>query len=191
LTSAQQDDWADWLAIATAVHNHFSNATTKVAPIQALLGYHPRLDHSGPPTMNERAEERTQRAFEARETARAAINKWAGQTPDFTFKLDDKVWLEAKNLLLPYISPKLAPKRHGPFKITKRISPVTYQLDLPPSWTIHNVFHAGLLTPYSETPQHGSNFPRPPPEIIDGESEFEVEAIKNHRFHGRRRKLQY
>ena len=191
LTSAQQNDWADWLAIATAVHNHFSNATTKVAPIQALLGYHPRLDHSGPPSMNERAEERTQRAFEARETARAAINKWAGQTPDFSFKLGDKVWLEAKNLTLPYVSAKLAPRRHGPFRVTKLISPVAYQLDLPPSWTIHNVFHAGLLTPYSETLQHGSNFPRPPPEIIDGETEFEVEAIRNHRFHGRRRKLQY
>jgi hypothetical protein len=191
LTSAQQDDWADWLAIATAIHNHFSNATTKVAPIQALLGYHPCLDHSGPPTINERAEEWTQRAFEAREMARAAINKWAGQTADFTFKLGDKVWLEAKNLMLPYISAKLAPRRHGPFKITRQISPVAYQLNLPPSWTIHNVFHTALLTPYSETPQHGSNFPCPPLEIIDGEMEFEVEAIKNHRFHGHRRKLQY
>ena len=110
LTSAQQDNWADWLAIAMVVHNHFSNATTKVAPIQVLLGYHPCLDHSGPPTMNERAEERTQRAFEVRETARAAINKWAGQAPDFTFKLGNKVWLEAKNLTLPYISAKLAPR---------------------------------------------------------------------------------
>jgi hypothetical protein len=190
LTSAQQDDWSDWLAIAMAVHNHFSNATTKIAPIQALLGYHPRLDHSGPPTMNARAEERTQRAFEARETARTAINKWAGQTPNPTLKLGDRVWLEAKNLTLPYISAKLAPRRHGLFTITKQVSPVAYQLDLPPSWTIHNVFHAGLLTPYSETSQHGSNFPRPPLEIIDGKTEFEVKAIKNHRFHGRRRKLQ-
>ena len=73
----------------------------------------------------------------------------------------------------------------------KQVLLVAYQLDLPPSWTIHNVFHAALLTPYSETPQHGSNFPHPPPEIIDGEMEFKVEAIKNHRFHGRWRKLQY
>jgi hypothetical protein len=62
--------------------------------------------------------------------ARAAINKWAGQTPDFSFKLGDKVWLEAKNLTLQYVSAKLAPKRHGPFRITKLISPVAYQLDL-------------------------------------------------------------
>jgi hypothetical protein len=68
---------------------------------------------------------------------------------------------------------------------------VAYQLDLPPSWTIHNVFHASLLTPYAETLQHRSNFPCPPPEIIDGEMEFEVEAIKNHRFYGHQHKLQY
>ena len=28
VTSAAQDDWSDWLAIATAVHNHHPNATT-------------------------------------------------------------------------------------------------------------------------------------------------------------------
>lgn len=41
LTSAQQDDWVDWLVVATAVHNHHPNATTKVAPTEALLGYRP------------------------------------------------------------------------------------------------------------------------------------------------------
>ena len=41
LTAAQQDDWAQWLPIATGVHNHYLNATTKVAPSEALLGYLP------------------------------------------------------------------------------------------------------------------------------------------------------
>ena len=49
LTSAQQDDWAKWLPIATATHNHYSNATTKVAPSEALLGYLPHLDFLSPP----------------------------------------------------------------------------------------------------------------------------------------------
>ena len=57
--------------------------------------------------------------------------------------------------------------------------------------TIHDVFHASLLSLYCHTQEHGQNFPQPPPEIIDGEMEFEVESIKNHQYHGHRRKLQY
>jgi hypothetical protein len=74
--------------------------------------------------------------------------------------------------------------------ITKQVSPVAYQLGLPPTWTIHDVFHALLLTPYHETKEHGVNYSRPPPEMVDREEEFEVEAIMGHRFFGRGRKLQ-
>src|SRR6266850_6764008 len=35
------------------------------------------------------------------------------------------------------------------------------------------------------------NFSQPPPDLIDGEAEYEVELIKSHRHHGRVRKLQY
>src|SRR5712675_2617702 len=62
---------------------------------------------------------------------------------------------------------------------------------LPLSWGIHNVFHASLLLPYKETAAHGPNFTWPPPDLIQGEEEYEVEAITNHRHHGRRRQLQY
>ena len=44
---------------------------------------------------------------------------------------------------------------------------------------------------YHHTQQHRQNFPHPPPEIVDGETEFEVESIKNHCFRGHRHKLQY
>ncbi|KAH8978704.1 hypothetical protein EDB92DRAFT_1908256, partial [Lactarius akahatsu] len=30
---------------------------------------------------------------------------------------------------------------HGPFKITRILSPVNYQLELPAQWSIHPVFH--------------------------------------------------
>ena len=117
LTSAQQDDWAKWLPIATATHNDYTNATTKVAPSKALLGYLPRLDFLSPPSMNDRVKERSEVAFQKRMQARTAINLWAGSQPPSLFKTGDKVWLEAKNLKLPYQSLKLVPKRHGPFRI--------------------------------------------------------------------------
>ena len=73
----------------------------------------------------------------------------------------------------------------------KQVSPVAYQLDLPRAWTIHDVFHASLLTPYRETDAHGLNFTRPPPELIGGEEEYEVESISAHRYFGRKKQLQY
>lgn len=51
LTSAQQNNWAKWLPIATATHSHYSNAMTKVAPSEVLLGYLPCLDFLSPPSV--------------------------------------------------------------------------------------------------------------------------------------------
>ena len=91
------------------------------------------------------------------------------------FQGGDQVWLEGTNLQLSHPSVKLVPKRYGPFKVLKEISPVFYRLELPPHWTLHNVFHASLLTPYRETLEHGINFHEPPLELIEGEEEYEVE----------------
>jgi hypothetical protein len=102
-----------------------------------------------------------------------------------------QVWLEGRNLKLPYQSTKLAPKRYGPFKIIKEVSPVAYQLNLPMMWGIHEVFHSSLLSPYHETTQHGLNFSQPPPDLIEGKEEFKVEAICNHRHFRRSCALQY
>ncbi len=95
------------------------------------------------------------------------------------------------HLKLPHQKAKLTPKCLGLFKITQEISPVTYRLELPTNWRIHNVFHMSLLTPYHETPAHGPNFTQPPPDLIDGEEEYEVERIVAHQHFGRSKRLQY
>ena len=82
---------------------------------------------------------------------------------------------------------KLGPKRYGPFKVLKQLSKVTYQLKLPNQWKIHNTFHANLLTPYKETEIHGINFLKPPPEMIEGQEEYEVERIIDQKIKGRNR----
>ena len=120
-----------------------------------------------------------------------ALNRVAVSTPKASFWVGQKVWLEAKNLTLPYQTKKLAPRQHGPFVITKQVSPVAYQLDLPLAWAIHDMFHASLLMPYHETTEHGINYSNPPPEVIEGEAEFEVKAVLGHRFFGQGCKLQY
>ena len=175
------------LPLATLVHNNTRNSTTKLVPNQILTGLEPAITPDrATGGDNPLAELRVDQLRERRILATNALNAVArAQTPiKEIFTKGQNVWLEAKNLALPYGSVKLAPRRHGPFKIMQVISPVTYKLALPAQWTIHPVFHASLLTPYVETEEHGENYSRPPPDLMGDEEQYEVETIKSHRRHG-------
>jgi hypothetical protein len=190
VASTRQDDWSLWLPLATAVHNAQVNSTTRITSFQAILGYTSNLTGGAiRESTNQLTTNRIKEAKTFRAQAREALNQMAQNTPKAQYRLGDRVWLEAKHLALPYQMPKLAPKCHGPFTITKKVSPVAYQLDLLSTWTIHDVFHASLLTPYRETDAHGPNFTRPPPDLVDGNEEYKVEDVIGH--HHYRSWLQY
>jgi hypothetical protein len=194
--NAQQDNWEPYLPIAEFAHNSWRNETTRQTPFSILMGYEPRADISNIPTSIPILELRREVWRRAREDAHKFIlqaqARWAQSKKEGrTFKEGDRVWLEGRNLHLDQPSAKLAPKRHGPFIIKQVLSPITYQLTLPHQWKIHNVFHVDLLTPYIETDFHGPNYMRPPPDLIDGEEEYEVESILKSRRYGRGRKVQY
>jgi hypothetical protein len=165
------------LAITTLMHNNARNSTTGLAPNQLITGLEPAAtpDH-GEGTDNPLAEERVDQLRQWRILAREALNKAANHhsPSENMFRLGQRVWLDAKNLKLPYSLVKLAPKRHGPFQITQVISPVAYKLALPPQWTIHPIFHASTLTPYVETKKHGENYSRPPLDLIGGKEQYKV-----------------
>ena len=113
-----------------------------------------------------------------------ARNRMARITSSFNpFDIGQKVWLDTRNLKTNYHK-KMSPKREGPFTILEKLGPVTYRLDLPKTWKIHNVFHATLIKPYVETETHGGNFPRPPPELLEGEEVYTIESILRHRKQG-------
>ncbi len=58
-------------------------------------------------------------------------------------------------------------------------------------WSIHDVFHIDLLTPYHETKLHGANYSRPPPDLVDDQEEYEVKKILDSWHHGKKHTLQY
>jgi hypothetical protein len=120
-----------------------------------------------------------------------AQQSWVKHCDTPKYKEGDQVWLEGKNLRINQPTAKLAPRRHGPFKVIKVLSPVSYQLALPMQWSIHPMFHIDLLTPYRETITHGPNYQRPLPDLVDGEEEYSVEKILDSRKFGRRQRLQY
>jgi hypothetical protein len=107
---------------------------------------------------------------------RIANRKQSNFTP---FEENQKVWLDMRNLKMNHPK-KIAPKQEGPFKIDKVLRPVTYQLKLPDSWKIHNMFYATLLRPYIENKVYGNNYLRPVPELLEREEVYEVETILKH-----------
>ena len=56
-------------------------------------------------------------------------------------EMGQEVWLDAQNIKTKAPSKKFEQKHLGPFIITKKISLVTYQLQLPAHMNIHPVFH--------------------------------------------------
>ena len=68
---------------------------------------------------------------------------------------------------------------------------MVYQLELPPSWKIFGTFHTSLLSPYRKTSKHGTNFLEPPPDVIEGEEEYEVEQVLGQWTYGWWKKKQY
>jgi len=194
VTSLHPEDWTRWLSVASAVHNNRRNATTGLSPNQVLLGYEPILSPlQSPATLNDTADVRIKEMSDRRKEATEALNRVANNPKPLKnqYQIGDYVWLEATHLRFLHHMSKLTPKRYGPFRISAVISPVAFRLELPVPWRIHNVFHASLLSPYHETPAHGINFSRPPPDLVDGVEEQEVESILGYRLQGRARKPQY
>jgi hypothetical protein len=82
------------------------------------------------------------------------------------------------------------PKYVGPFTVLQRVGNVAYRLDLPDNMNAHDVFHVSLLKTY-----HASGRVQPPPPTVevDGEVEYEVEQVLDHKdvTSGKRKERQY
>ena len=123
--------------VATLVHNNSANVMTSFPPGQLLVGWElPLTPEQGAKSNNLMAEQHTENLCNNRTLEIEALNKVAQKNTltDAQWNPGQMVWLKAKNLSLPYGTIKLALRQHGPFKITKVISPVAYQLELPCQW---------------------------------------------------------
>ena len=186
----RQNNWSDLLPMAEFAHNSWKHEHTKHTPHELITGANPTASINTPEDSVPAAQERLKQLQESRSDAQKALQKRIKPLQlTKSFDPGDKVWLDARNLRIKAPSRKLSPKRYGPYEVKEQVSLVTYRLKLPTSLRIHDVFHVDLLTPYHETEEHGANYLQPPPELIDGEEEYEVEEIIDERTN--RRKKQY
>jgi hypothetical protein len=195
----QQDNWTELLPFAEFAHNVRAHAATGHSPFQIWYGFQPEFippinfaTHL--PAVEDRlkALEQVRREVSAALQVAAEVMKRKGPTSaSQQFTPNQLVWLEGTNVKTTHPKAKLAPRRHGPFKVLTSTA-TNSRLSLPKSWRIHPVFHNSLLTPYKETTEHGPNYTRPPPDIVEGEDEhYEIETILNARPSPNRRGIQY
>jgi len=86
----------------------------------------------------------------------------------------------------------LRKKRVGPYKILQKLSSLSYKLELPNELKdkgVHDVFHITLLTKAPSDMMPNQTPTQPPPIVIEGVEELEVEAVINSRL--KNRQLQY
>ena len=184
--------WKPLNSLIEFSHNQKVHSTTKQTSFYLMMGYEPKdiplaFDRTNAPT----AEQQVKTLHKARNEA-AVAHKLVRQkmaersTRGFTpFKKGKQVWLDSRNLKIGYQSRKLASKQEGPFMITEVLGPITYRLKLPNKWQIHDIFHTSLLSPYCKTETHSPNFMKPPPDLVEGKEEYEIEVIMSHKKWGR------
>ena len=97
---------------------------------------------------------------------------------DLEFEVRDQVLLSTSHIRRSGAGRSLLPRFIGPHRVIKRIGTVAYELQLPASMKMHDVFHVPMLQPYASDGRH-----QPPPATLmfDGSVEFEVGQILQHR----------
>jgi hypothetical protein len=204
-----QDDWDLWLPTVEFAYNDTEQESIKTTPFFCDLGMHPRKPEALSSNMdilegtsNEALSQfvdRMQEILVETQTALADAQCRQKRYADIKrrkeeFKVGDRVWLSAANITTEAdrarTTKKLGPRFYGPYRIVKKVSPVSYQLELPGTMRIHDVFHVSLLRRHQPEPEdmQGRAPHQPPPVVQDGVEEYEVEKILDERGTGKYRR---
>ncbi len=189
-----QTNWAEWLSLATFVHNNWTHCSTGKSLFKVNYGYNPHiLPGTKPqaPFWTPASTTFVSKMQEVHVEAKCSLEKAANQMkaqydkkkwPAINYKPGNKVWLNTTNLHLPWPKKKLTDKRMGPFEITAKKGASAYMLKLLTSWHIYLTFNEVLLTPYHPPAFPNQEQPPPPlPDLIDGAEHYEVEKVLNSR----------
>jgi hypothetical protein len=189
-TSQRQDNWDDLLPLGRFSHNNHVHSSTQQTPFMLDTGRHPRMGfephrlRSKPESVNKFTEHMAQGLEEARSAIAKAKDEYAmyynrRREPAPIFKPGDKVWLDGSDIATNRLSSKLSHRHLGPFVVEACVGRGAYCLALPPHFRhLHPVFPVVKLSITHPDPIPGRHpAPPPPTTLVNGEEEYEVEAI--------------
>jgi hypothetical protein len=202
--NAFQDDWDLHLSAVEFAYNDSTHASTNASPFLLTYGHQPSTPASlaadspsaRPPHIADFLTHvaanlaRARQSLAKAQTAQAtAANR---HRRDLTLPVNSFAWVSASHLQPPTAAGarrKLGPKFYGPYRVLKALSPVTYHLDLPPHLKHHPKIHISALKPFTGTANPATFRHPPPPDHVDNEEHFLVEAFLDSRGSGARRRF--
>jgi hypothetical protein len=189
----QQHTWVRWLHMGEHCYNTTYHMSIRMSPFRALYRYDAPsffetvFGDSRVPGAKDWIEESQWILKSVKENLQAAQNQqnmYADrQRIERSFKVGDLVFLR----LQPYRqsslkrsgAEKLKPRFYRPYRITRRVGEVAYELDMPTGSRIHNVFHVSCLK--KAVGQQVSVSEELPPLDEEGQLELVPEEVLEHR----------
>ena len=199
----KMDNWHDILPLLEFAYNDSVSQSTSFTPFYLNYGFHPTshsligpLPASSVPTSSEFVDHLRMVVSAAKDSLEAAkqraVRNANRHRREVSYDEGDLVLVSSAHVMTDTLkqrpSYKFQPRFFGPFKIRKRIGPVAYRLDLPPSCQFHPTVHVSRLKRYVESSSSQRPTPVvPEPYLVDGNEYYQVEAVLDHRIRGRGR----
>jgi hypothetical protein len=184
----QQDDWVRWLSIAEYAYNNSLNSVLKQTFFQMMFDSEMRFENVIQKDLKidvSAARDRVvhvskmRRTCEARwkQTLKRAKRNYNKKKAQIEFKINDKVFLNARNIISIRSFKKLNYKYYDSYTVSESINKISYKLNLSSIMKdIHDVFHVSFLEFANDKNDETSSLI-----WIKDEKQWEIEKIVDRR----------
>jgi hypothetical protein len=153
----QQNDWIKWLSIAEYAYNNSLNSVLKQTSFQMMFDSEVRFEDVIQKDLKIDVSAARDRVVQLSKMRRVCETRWKQaldrakrnynkKRTQIEFKLDDKVFLNARNIISIRSFKKLNYKYYDLYTISESVDKISYRLNLSSIMRdIHDVFHVSLL----------------------------------------------